>query len=219
MRYQLVIFDFDGTLANTLPWIISLIDEIVEKFRIKSPDKSQLQSMRSYSPRQLMKMHEVSIWKLPRMVKFVRNRMKNEAHQILPFEGSDKILRALTDRKIQLAMVTTNSKTNIRKVLGEELFSLFSIFEDRIPMFGKSAALKRVLKKSGVPSNQTLCVGDESRDIIAAHHKRIPIAAVTWGYANPESLLEHVPEFIVNTFEELLKIIDGEYKENLLSLN
>jgi len=77
-------------------------------------------------------------------------------------------------------------------------------------MFGKRSALRRVLRKNGVSHDEAIYIGDELRDLEAAHAERIAFGAVSWGYTNLDALKEHKPAatFVAVTHigEMLLKV-------------
>ena len=205
MAYKLLIFDFDGTLANSYPWVVAILDELAEKFNAIPVDHSKLDELKNYPPRKIMKMHNVSIWKLPAILKFTRSRMKTNGESIKCFEGVGKMLQELKDNDIRLALVTTNTCETVRRVLGDDLYSFFHLFEDKISMFGKPAALKRIIRKSGLDRSEMLAIGDEIRDVEAAKKVNIPFGAVSWGFSTMDAMASHEPEHI---FTEMSQIVD-----------
>ena len=54
MRYKLAMFDFDGTLADTLPWFFSAVNRMAEKHGFKKIEKGEVETLRGYSARQIM---------------------------------------------------------------------------------------------------------------------------------------------------------------------
>ncbi len=205
MAYKLLIFDFDGTLANSFPWVVAILDELAEKFNALPVDHSRLDELKSYPPRKIMKMHNVSIWKLPAILRFTRSRMKTNGESIQCFEGVAKMLQELKDNDVRMALVTTNTCETVRRVLGDDLYSFFHLFEDKVSIFGKPAALKRIIRKSGLDRSEMLAIGDEIRDVEAAKKVNIPFGAVTWGFSSLEALASRSPE---HTFTEMSQIVE-----------
>ncbi|MDP3449325.1 MAG: HAD hydrolase-like protein [Anaerolineaceae bacterium] len=205
MAYKLFIFDFDGTLANSFPWVVAILDELAEKFNAKPVDHSRLEELKNYPPRKIMKMHNISIWKLPAILRFTRSRMKTNSESIRCFEGVESMLQKLKENDIRMALVTTNTCETVRKVLGDDLYNLFHHFEDNVSLFGKPAALKRIIRKSGLDRSEMLAIGDEIRDVEAAKKVNIPFGAVSWGFSSMEAMAPHSPEHI---FTEVSQIAD-----------
>jgi phosphoglycolate phosphatase len=195
MAYKLVIFDFDGTLANTFPLVLAMLDELAEKFRTRKLDHANLHRLRHYPPLKIMRMHRVRIWQLPAILKFTRVRMRSQAHLVSRFDGVEETIRELASRQVKLGIVTTNTLPVVEQVLGGDLFRLFDFFIGEVSLFGKYKALKKMLALCGCQGHEALAIGDEIRDMNAAARAKIPFGAVSWGFASPEALLARNPLF------------------------
>lgn len=206
MNCKLVIFDFDGTLANTFPLVLSLLDELAEKFRTRKLNQEDIPHLRHYSPMKIMRMHRVKLWQIPSILRYTRLRMHGDAHLIARFDGIDDVIRDLSLRKIKMGIVTTNTRSIVEQVLGTELFKLFDYFVGEVSLFGKPKALKNVLSQSGCLNSETLAIGDEIRDLDAAARANIPFGAVSWGFSSPEALRARNPLF---TFTHPTQILDS----------
>ncbi len=55
MAYRLAIFDFDGTLADTMPWFVGVLNEVSDRFGIRRIDQQEYDALREMSPVQIMK--------------------------------------------------------------------------------------------------------------------------------------------------------------------
>jgi len=207
VKYKLVIFDFDGTLANSFPWALSIVDEMAEKYRLNKVDLSEIETFRGFDARKLAKHYGVRWWKLPAMVKDARILMARDAHKIALFEGVNDLLQELSKAGLQLALVTTNSLENVQKIIGPENFSLFSYYECGVSIFGKKAKFKKILRKSGFLAEETICIGDEIRDIQAAQKVKISAGAVAWGYTRVDALTAYSPDQIFTSVDEIARKI------------
>ena len=203
MKYKLIIFDFDGTLANTFPWMLRIAARVAEKYHYSLPDQSQIEIFRGYDARKLMRIYKVSIWKLFRMARDVNTWMSKDIHQISLFGGVDRLLRCLREQGIQLALVSSNTLENVRNVLGPDLFDCFQYFECGVTVFGKSRKFKKILRKSGMRPAESICIGDEIRDVQAARKAQIPFGAVTWGYTRGDALRALEPHELFTSVDEM----------------
>jgi phosphoglycolate phosphatase len=199
MAYKLAIFDFDGTLADTFPLIINIFSHLAKEHHYDKITDSQLEEFKSQGVRKLIQKYKFPIWKIPMIAKDVQTMMSEDIHQISLFKDIENVLKELSKNGIQLALVSSNEINNIKKVLGDEVASLFSFFECGVSMFSKQSKFKKIVKASGVQENQTLCIGDEIRDIQAAHRANIPFGAVAWGYTNIETLLTYHPQEVFHS--------------------
>ena len=166
----------------------------------------EVTALRGHSPRQMMSHVGLPAWKLPFVAKDFIARMGESIHAIRPFDGVDAALARLADAGVALAVVSSNAYDNVSRVLGPATTRLFRHFECGMSMFGKTASLRSVLKKTGVHASEAIYVGDQSVDLQAARRAGIAFGAVAWGYATIESLREHRPEEEFASVAELARI-------------
>jgi phosphoglycolate phosphatase len=191
--YRLVLFDFDGTLADSFPWFLDVVNDVADRFRFRRLDPEQLPMLRSYSARQLLQHTGIPRWKLPWIVRHMRRRMARDLDQIRLFDGIEQVLDELSAAGLRLALVSSNSEATVRAVLGPRA-DLFELYACGASIFGKADKFRRVLHRTGVAPEAAICVGDEIRDIDAARAVGLACGAVGWGYTDPEALLAQRPD-------------------------
>ncbi len=155
--------------------------------------------VRGCGPREIMKRFDIPWRKLPFIAADMRSRMRKAIGQIPLFPGVPGLLQELSRRGTILAIVSSNSWENIRRILGPEVASLIRYTECNVSMFGKTSRLKKILSASRISSRDAIFIGDEVRDGEAARKAGVAFGAVTWGYNNRESLEAGSPE---EMFEE-----------------
>ena len=207
--YRLVIFDFDGTLADSLPWFRSVFDEMVERFDLARVTAGELDDMRGLPPREVMRRMKVTAWKLPRIVSHMRAAKLAAASSTPLFEGAAELLAALKAAGVKTAIVSSDSEASVRAVLGEKVAADVGRFDCGAAVFGKAAKFRRAVKLAGVAAHETLSVGDEVRDIEAARAAGIAAAAVGWGYTYPEALKGAGPDMTFDMLPELRAFLLG----------
>jgi phosphoglycolate phosphatase len=200
--YPLVIFDLDGTLADSFPWFARELNGVADTFGFRRVDPGEIEGLRRLPPRVLLKRLGVPLWKLPRIAAHMR-RMKSAAIGGIPlFPGAADTLRALHSGGVRLALVTSDHETNARAQLGAAA-ALFSHYECGAALFGKSTKFRRVLRQAGVPPGAAIAIGDEIRDIEAARAAGIACGAVAWGYADPAALQAAAPDMMFAAMTEI----------------
>ncbi len=207
--YRLVIFDFDGTLADSLPWFRSVFAQVARRFRLPELPPEEFEAMRSLSGREVMKRLKVPAWKLPGMVRHMR-AMKLAAASSTPlFPGARRLLADLREAGVMVAVVSSDSEASVRAVLGPQTAALVEHFDCGAAAFGKASKFRRMLRRVGVRQGEALSVGDEVRDMEAARLAGIAFGAVAWGYTYPQALADKSPDHMFATFAEMGSLLLG----------
>lgn len=193
MTYKLVIFDFDGTLADSFPWFLDVFDILAERFKFRKLDRSNIEVLRRMDNRELLRALDVPMWKVPMIGAHAKAMQGENLDKIKLFSGIADVLDELSRRDVVIAVVTSNSRENVEKVLGPSAANIRH-YECGASLFGKAAKFRGAMKAAGVGPSETLSVGDEVRDIEAARECGIAAGAVRWGYAAPERLEAERPD-------------------------
>lgn len=194
MSYRLAIFDFDGTLADSWPFFLSVFNDIADQHGFRRIDAEQAERLRHYGPRDVMRHVGMPPWKLPFASRSFIDRMRAATGRIALFDGIGHTLRELDRAGMRLAVVSSNVEENVREVLGPELAALVTQYECGMSIFGKAARLRKVVKDATVAPGQAVYVGDQTTDADAARRAGIAFGAVSWGYAPIEILRQGAPQ-------------------------
>lgn len=204
MTYKLAIFDLDGTLSDSFPWFLRIVNSVADKHGFRRIADGEIDTLRGKGAREIVTFLEVPAWKLPIIARDMR-RMKTQALAGIPlFPGVGEMLRALIEREIVIAMVSSDHEANVRLALGPDNARLIAHYACGASMFGKAAKFRRVLKISGIAPEQAIAIGDELRDSEAARAAGIAFGAVAWGYATPEALASQNPAEVFATMEDIV---------------
>jgi phosphoglycolate phosphatase len=201
--YRLVIFDFDGTLADTIPWFEAVIDEVADRFGLPRLDSAGMEILRTAGPREILRAFGVPRWKVPLIVRHLRRLKAREAHRTALFKDAPAILRRLKEGGVALAVVSSDSEGSVRQILGPVTGGLIDHYACGAPVLGKSAGMRRVLRRCGVRPAEAIAIGDEIRDVEAARSVGIPFGAVSWGFARPEALAARAPAVMFGTMDDI----------------
>lgn len=205
-RFSLVVFDFDGTLADTFELFVHAQRRLARQFGFRPIETADLEQARGRSAMALMRASGLARWKLPLVASAFRRIMRMEGAAVHCFPGVGRVLEALHGNGIKLALVSSNSSHNCRMVLGAASWSLLGHTECGASLFGKHRRLLRAADRLGVPPGQAIYVGDHPTDADAARAAGMAFGAVTWGYATRQAFGDAPRDALFNHPDELLSL-------------
>ena len=203
LKYKLVVFDFDGTLADSFPFFVEVFGTLADAHGFSRIDHDDTEKLRGYDAKALMRHVGLPLWKFPQVGAHFKKLMAADISRIKLFDDIGEVLQQLSADGVLLAIVSSNSTENVRKVLGPHA-ALITHFECGVDLFGKRHKLSRLRKATGLQPYEILCVGDELRDMEAARAERIPFGAVTWGYSRFDALPAQSPDEAFSEVGELV---------------
>lgn len=204
-KIKAVIFDLDGTLANTLPLCIQAFRQSVEPLINRSISDAEI--IATFGPSE-----EGTIMALApnHYDKGVSDYLHfyESLHEMcpVPFDGIDEILETLKNRAVHISMVTGKGKHSTDISLKHfELTHFFEIIETGSPSGARKAEgiqiILNILKD--IKSNEIIYVGDAPSDIIASKKAGVPVVAAAWAdTAEPEKLKELKPDELFYTIAD-----------------
>lgn len=200
-----LIFDFDGTIADTLETIVRITNRIAPEYGYSPTTPEKLRYYQSLSTKEMLKQSEIPLFRLPFLLRQVRREMGAELDSVSVAADLVPTLWALRKNNHQLMIMSSNSRQNISRFLQRQgIFDLFSSIEGGVGLLSKARALKRIIRREEFDFSQVIYVGDETRDIDASKQVGVLIAAVTWGFSAREALAAQSPAFLVDHPRQLL---------------
>lgn len=211
-----IIFDLDGTLADTAPDILFCLRLAFSKSGVKP--KRRLDKFLIGPP----------IWEIVKKVQpKVSERQLNDIvvnfrfcydNSIYPRSvlmlGANQVLSVLRRKKCKIFVLTNKPKLATNKILTKlkiGRYVKFAISPDTISSkkrMGKREMLAYLLSRYRLKASQTLLVGDGESDIIAAKSLHVSCAAVISGYTKKQELTKLHPEYQIKKIKDILKLVD-----------
>jgi len=210
MKYKLAIFDFDGTLADSFPFFLNTVNELADAHKFRRVDIADIEILRRYSARNMLNHLGLPFWKIPVVGRSFKAIMAKKIDQVPLFAGVEDMLHALSRNGVVLSLVTSNSYENVRRILHPKNMDLMVYHQCGTSLFGKPSRLKSILRKTGIPRSEAIYIGDEIRDLEAAHNENIHFGAVSWGYTRADALIEYSPTEIFSCMDEIVKKISQQ---------
>ncbi len=210
MTAKVILFDFDGTIADTYQAVTSITNQLSTEFGYKALNQEELLLIKNLSSREIVKLSEIPVFKLPFLIRRVRSELSKEIAELDSIKGIDQVLWELKRRGYVLGIVTSNNQENVDIFLAKnQLTDLFDYIYSGTAIFGKHRVINQVIRERKLDKINVIYVGDETRDIRSARKSRIPMVAVTWGFNAAEILSEHNPDYLVDHPSELLGAISS----------
>lgn len=206
---KVIIFDFDGTLADTIDILLSITNRLSAEFGFKSATKEELAQLSNLTSWQILRYSGISLFKFPLLIRKLKAELRSEIPKIELFVGIKEVLLELKNLGFQLGIITSNSQENVLASL--EMNGLQDTFNFIYSgsTFGKHKVINRWLRIENINPEEVVYVGDEIRDIDAARKTGIKVIAVSWGFNSQEVLAAHHPDFLIKRPQELLDIVSN----------
>jgi phosphoglycolate phosphatase len=202
---KMVIFDFDGTISNSMHLAYQIYEELSRKYGFKQFTHEEINELKTLSIHERLKKHHISIFKLPRLARKTRKIIQNLMADVYPFEGMKQLMDELKNHGYFIGIVSSNSEKNIQNFLEHHQFCKMDIILGKASFFGKERLLKKIQRK--FKNTAMLYVGDEVRDIISCKNVGIRVASVTWGFDDIELLSGAEPDYLVTDMDTLKKVL------------
>jgi phosphoglycolate phosphatase len=205
MKYKLVIFDFDGTLADSYPWFLTVFEDLAKRYKLPRLEQADFENLRTLEVHQILKDYHIPLWKMVIIGNHLKKLMSRQIGSISLVNGMEAVIEQLGITGVKLAVVTSNAEANVRQVLGARSLPYFDTIESGVSLFGKKARFQKILKKTGILASQALSIGDEVRDLKSSRAAKIPFGAVNWGYTDLTILQKHSPEEVFTQPDQILE--------------
>lgn len=219
MKYDLIIFDLDGTLAHTAPDLLGTLNRITKSYDLKAINMEQFGQIIGHGAKAMItrsfelnnkELNEETLEKL--FQDFLKDYSANIANETVLFENVLDTMDALADKGFSFALCTNKTERMARILLEElgvtERFKSITggdTFEFKKP---DARHLSETARLAGHDVSKAIMIGDSAADIDAANNAEIPSVAVTFGYTDtPVEQLGATK--IISNYNELEKSIES----------
>ena len=207
-RYDLVVFDWDGTLFDSTALIVHCIQAACRDLQLPVPDDARASWVIGLSLRAAME-HAVpglTPERYPQMVERYRHHYFARQHDLTLFPGVLEMLHALKTRHHWLAVATGKSRAGLDEALATvELHGVFdgTRTADETRSKPDPQMLDELLRQFGVEPARTLMIGDTTHDLLLARNAGTPRVAVSYGAHERDAFAELEPLFVAHSTREL----------------
>ncbi|AOT08993.1 HAD-IA family hydrolase [Pseudoalteromonas luteoviolacea] len=209
MDYKLVIYDWDGTVMDTVPKIVNTINLVADKYGFARETEEKTKSIIGLSlehalatlfPAQSKRSAE-----LADAYKAIYRDIDCTPTEL--FEGVESVIKQLSDNNIKLAIATGKSRTGLDRLLSESGLAHYFVSTrtaDEAQSKPNPDMIQQILAELDVAPQEAVMIGDTTIDMDMAARAGVAAVGVTFGVANAAELRAYSPIHIVDEFEQLL---------------
>lgn len=196
---ELIIFDWDGTLMDSVAQIVSSVQAAARDLGVPEPSVAAAQDIIGLGLPEAMRVLFPQVPEADRLAlrqRYAQHFVGGTGGQARPFAGAEAMLAALRAQGRQLAVATGKTRVGLDRVLAGTGWSghfAATRCADETASKPDPRMLRELLRELRVPVSRALMVGDTTYDLEMARAIGMPAIGVTYGVHAPERLLAHEP--------------------------
>jgi phosphoglycolate phosphatase len=213
---QLVIFDLDGTLLNTIADLAQSTNHALRKLGFPTHEAAAYNFMIGNGINKLFERalpeREKTMENILRIrAEFIPYYDEYNADKTLPYPGIVELLHTLQECGRMIGVASNKYHTATLKLISHyfpeiNFIAVFGQREDIAPK-PNPAIVYDIMEIAKVPKDKVLYVGDSGVDMQTAKNSGVTSCGVTWGFRPRRELEDFHPDFIVDKTEEILELI------------
>ena len=191
MKYRTLLFDFDGTLADSADLTLDVMNSLAGEFGFAPVEQNEIPHLKKMSARELLvERAHIPLWNIPKIRRLERRGREEfirRSSELRPFTGVPEMMAQLWKAGYEIGIVTSNEHLVVANLLERTGIQAHFIHAGSA-FFGKARAIRRALSEYGIDHRYTVYIGDELRDVEACKKVGMDMIAVGWGLNAPEAL-------------------------------
>lgn len=213
IKYDGVLLDFDGTIADTGEGIFSSVRYAIEAMGFDPLPEETIHTfigppIFSSFRRELNLSDEDSA---KAVEKYRERYVEDGIYKLKVYDGLEKLMNDMKKSGIKLAIASSKPENFIVKILeflkSDNLFDYISAPENDKAPESKTALVERAVNHLGIDKNRAVMIGDRYFDIDGANGAGIDSIGVTFGFGSKEELQNAGATFIAENVDDIRKII------------
>ncbi len=206
--YDLVVFDWDGTLYDSTGLIVQCIQAACADLSLPVPERSAAAYVIGLGLHDALAHVAPTLApeRVPELGHRYRHHYFRKQHELTLFDGVIDLLQMLKTRNHWLAVATGKSRQGLNEAL--QHVSLHGLFDatrtaDETASKPHPMMLHELMAELGVEPERTLMIGDTTHDLQLAQNAGTHSVAVSFGAHEPESFQRYPTRFVAHTVPEL----------------
>jgi len=209
-----ILFDFDGTLVDTIDMALTFYNKIAPDYHCKPVDQEDIKNLSTHKLQELLPAYGITKFKIFILLLRIRKEVKKQIAEIKPIKNMESTLLDLKNRGYKLGVVTSNSRNTVSKFLANnQLSGVFDFICSSNHFFGKDRVLRRLIRRYKITKGNAIYVGDETRDVEASKRAGMAVIAVCWGLSSRKMLETTCPDQIADSPKDIYTSIQQIFRE------
>lgn len=207
-RFDLIVFDWDGTLFDSTGLIVRCIQGACRDLGIEVPSDERAAYVIGLGLQEALAHAApgLPVERYPELGRRYRHHYFARQHELVLFAGTLEMLHALKQRNHWLAVATGKSRAGLDQALAQsELHALFDATRtaDETASKPHPLMLQQLMAEFGAEPARTLMIGDTTHDLLLAANAGTKSLGVSYGAHEPASFAEHAPLAVLHSTREL----------------
>ena len=213
--YKLVVFDLDGTLADTIEDLKNSVNDALEKNSLPIHSSEEYKTFVGNGADKMVELAS-GYEKGTKVFENIKSGFESYYAEhtcdcTKPYDGMAELLETLHELNIKTAVLSNKPTVYVPKVVEklypEHKFEFMLGQSEEFPRKPNPSALLFMMNELGIEKCETLYVGDSNVDVITAHNGGVKVCGVSWGFRPVSELKETGADIVVDNAEELLEVI------------
>lgn len=204
-----LVFDFDGTIVDTLMVYWQIYNQLAQKFNYSQIKKEEIDQYRSMEVKQVCNALNIPWLAIPKLLKEGKKELRSYPSKLKPIKGIIPIFEQLKAGGYQLGILSSSPRESITLFLNNHQLDVFDFVYITSNLFSKARTINKMLKQQRLNRQAVVYIGDEIRDIKAARQADVVIIAVSWGFNTVQALNQAAPNFLITKPKQLLTAINN----------
>lgn len=208
---KLYIFDFDGTLVDTVDDVVICLNKALETHDFPTLTGSEYVERLGGNINEIVSL-VLKDQNTPENIETVKETYipiydESPKDNSVPFDGVNDLLEKLQDKGLLIAINSNRTTDSIRyftdKFLKDIDFVLIEGHNENYPSKPSPIGVNKILEKANVNIDEAIYIGDSKTDVATAKNAGIDCVIVTWGYGDEEAYLDDYPMTVVDDISQL----------------
>lgn len=214
--FKAVIFDLDGTLANTVESIAHTCNACLKEVGLPPRTTDEYKSYTGDGTESLVRkatrasgdINGVYVQKVLKM--YTEMFEQNCTYKVIAYEGIVESLYKLKECGMKLAVLTNKKHeraiTVVEYLFGKDLFELIIGQKEKYPIKPNPAGAIYIAEQFDCIPEECIYIGDTEIDIVTGKNANMYTVGVLWGFRSKEEIEKEKPDFIIENPSELISL-------------